>query len=108
MSILNLKLLNNIHQIVCEDGKEDHVQEIANRLNKKLNNLAEQLPKATENKIFLMALLILEDELSELKKKVSELSTAKIVQNNSDHTLSETIAKIADYIEDLANQYEKE
>lgn len=107
MSIVNLKVLNNIHQIICEDGKENHVQEIASRLNTKLTKLAEQLPKATESKVFLMGLLILEDEINELKKKLSESSSARFVQSNSDQALSETIAKIAEYIEDLANQYEK-
>ncbi len=107
MTTVNIKILHSEHQIICEDGKEDRLYDLVNKLNHRMKKLTEQMPKASESKIMLMTSLILEDEISELRKKLSENTTVKQVKSHTDQNLADSFNKIAEYVENLAKKYEK-
>ena len=56
----------------CEDGQEEHLEELAINLNKKFNDLKSSLGNIGENKLLLITSISVMDEYFETKKKVDE------------------------------------
>ena len=56
----------------CEDGQEEHLEELLIQINKKFNNLKNDLGNLGENKLLLITAVKVMDEYYETKKKVEE------------------------------------
>ncbi len=56
----------------CEDGQEEHLEELSLNLNKKFDNLKLDLGNIGENKLLLVSSIKVMDEYFETKKKVDE------------------------------------
>ncbi len=56
----------------CEDGQEEHLEELSQYLNSKFNNLKNSLGNIGENKLLLITSIKVMDEYFETKKKVDE------------------------------------
>ena len=65
----------------CEDGQEEHLQELSMHLNEKFDNLKKSLGNIGENKLLLITSITTMDEYFETKKiiesKKKELETLK-------------------------------
>ena len=59
----------------CEDGQEEHLDELSNILNKKFNTLKTTLGNIGENKLLLITSITVLDEYYETKKKVEQKKT---------------------------------
>ena len=82
MANVNIKFNNKEFLLSCEDGQEEHLEELSLNLNKKFNNLKYELGNIGENKLLLISSIKVMDEYYETKKKVQlqkkELEELKI------------------------------
>tara|TARA_B100001029_G_scaffold140221_1_gene119552 strand:+ start:200 stop:646 length:447 start_codon:yes stop_codon:yes gene_type:complete len=56
----------------CEDGQEEHLQELSNHLNEKFDNLKKSLGNIGESKLLLITSITTMDEYFETKKKIDD------------------------------------
>jgi|TARA_B100000676_G_scaffold103293_1_gene103155 cell division protein ZapA len=72
MANVNIKFNGKEFLLSCEDGQEAHLEELSEQLNKKFENLKNDLGNIGENKLLLITSIKIIDEYFETKKKVEE------------------------------------
>jgi len=70
MANVNIKFNEKEYLLSCEDGQEEHLEELSLYLNKKFNDLKFDLGNICENKLLLISSIKVMDEYFETKKKV--------------------------------------
>ena len=70
MANVNIKFNGKEYLLSCEDGQEDHLEELSLNLNKKFNDLKFDLGNIGENKLLLISSIKVMDEYFETKKQV--------------------------------------
>ena len=72
MANVSIKFNNKEFLLACEDGQEEHLEELLIQINKKFNNLKNDLGNVGENKLLLITAVKIMDEYYETKKKVDQ------------------------------------
>ena len=72
MANVSIKFNNKEFLLSCDDGQEEHLEELLIQINKKFNNLKNDLGNLGENKLLLITAVKVMDEYYETKKKVEE------------------------------------
>jgi len=72
MANVNIRFNGKEFLLSCDDGQEEHLEELAEHLNKKFLNLKSELGNIGENKLLLIASIKVMDEYFETKKKIEE------------------------------------
>ena len=72
MANVSIKFNNKEFLLSCEDGQEDHLEELLIQINQKFNDLKNNLGNLGENKLLLITTVKIMDEYYETKKKVDE------------------------------------
>ena len=72
MANVSIKFNNKEFLLACEDGQEEHLEELLIQINKKFNNLKNYLGNLGENKLLLITAVKIMDEYYETKKKVDQ------------------------------------
>ena len=72
MANVNIKFNGKEFLLSCDDGQEDHLEELSIYLNKKFENLKNDLGNIGENKLLLITSIKIMDEYFETKKKITE------------------------------------
>ena len=72
MANINIKFNNKEFLLSCEDGQEEHLEQLANHLNEKFNKLKSDLGNIGENKLLLITSITTMDEYFETKKKIDK------------------------------------
>jgi len=72
MANVNIKFNGKEFLLSCEDGQEDHLEELSEQLNQKFENLKKDLGNIGENKLLLITSIKIIDEYFETKKKIDE------------------------------------
>ena len=72
MANVNIKFNNKEFLLSCEDGQEEHLEELSYNLNEKFNKLKSSLRNIGENKLLLITSISTMDEYFETKKKVDQ------------------------------------
>ena len=72
MANVSIKFNGKEFLLSCEDGQEEHLEELLIQINKKFNNLKNDLGNLGENKLLLITTVKVMDEYFETKKKVEE------------------------------------
>ena len=70
MANVSIKFNGKEFLLSCEDGQEEHLEELLIQINKKCNNLKNDLGNLGENKLLLITAVKIMDEYFETKKKV--------------------------------------
>ena len=70
MANVNIKFNGKEYLLSCEDGQEEHLEELSSNLNKKFNNLKDELGNIGENKLLLISSIKVMDEYFETKNKI--------------------------------------
>ena len=70
MANVNIKFNGKEFLLSCDDGQEEHLEELALYLNEKFNNLKNSLGNIGESKLLLITSISVLDEYYETKKKV--------------------------------------
>ena len=72
MANVNIKFNGKDFLLSCEDGQEEHLEELLIQINKKFNDLKNNLGNLGENKLLLITAVKVMDEYYETKKKVDQ------------------------------------
>ena len=72
MANVNIKFNGKEFLLSCEDGQEEHLEELSVHLNKKFNDLKSTLGYIGENKLLLITSITVMDEYFETKKKIDK------------------------------------
>ena len=72
MANINIKFNGKEFLLSCEDGQEEHLEELLIQINQKFNNLKNDLGNLGENKLLLITAVKVMDEYYETKKKVDQ------------------------------------
>ena len=72
MANVSIKFNNKEFLLSCEDGQEDHLENLLIQINQKFNNLKNDLGNLGENKLLLITAVKIMDEYYETKKKVNQ------------------------------------
>ncbi len=72
MANINIKFNGKDFLLSCEDGQEEHLEELSQNLTEKFNHLKSKLGNLGESKLLLITSITLMDEYFETKKKIEE------------------------------------
>ena len=75
MANVNIKFNGKEFLLSCDDGQEEHLEELALYLNEKFTNLKNSLGNIGENKLLLITSISVLDEYYETKKKIDAQKT---------------------------------
>ena len=104
MANVSIKFNNKEFLLACEDGQEEHLEELLIQINKKFNNLKNDLGNLGENKLLLITAVKIMDEYYETKKKVDQ---KKEELNDLSNKFKELKSLIYDYRDTKEFEIEK-
>ena len=97
MANVNIKFNGKEFLLSCDDGQEEHLEELSVYLNEKFNNLKNSLGNIGENKLLLITSIKVMDEYFETKNKIEK---QKIELNNITERFKELKSLVYDYKDD--------
>ena len=101
MANVNIKFNGKEFLLSCDDGQEEHLEELLTHINEKFSNLKNDLGNIGENKLLLITSVQIMDEYFETKKKVEQ-------KKNELKDLSSKFIELKSLIYDYRDQKEKE
>jgi len=104
MANVNIKFNNKEFLLSCEDGQEEHLEELLIQINQKFNNLKNDLGNLGENKLLLITAVKIMDEYYETKKKVDQKKDELKILSNKFKELKNLIYDYRDKKETEINQ----
>jgi len=72
MANVNIKFNGKDFLLSCDDGQEEHLEELLTHINQKFSNLMKDLGNIGENKLLLITSVQIMDEYFETKKKIDQ------------------------------------
>ena len=104
MANVSIKFNNKEFLLACEDGQEEHLEELLIQINKKFNNLKNDLGNLGENKLLLITAVKIMEEYYETRKKVDQ---KKDELNDLSNKFKELKSLIYDYRDTKESEIEK-
>ena len=101
MANVSIKFNNKEFLLSCEDGQEEHLEELLIHINQKFNDLKNNLGNLGENKLLLITAVKIMDEYYETKKKVD-------LKRNELKDLSNKFKELKSLIYDYRDKKEEE
>jgi cell division protein ZapA len=101
MANVSIKFNNKEFLLSCEDGQEEHLEELLININQKFNDLKNNLGNLGENKLLLITAVKIMDEYFETKKKVDQ-------KKNELKDLSNKFRELKSLIYDYRDKKEEE
>jgi cell division protein ZapA (FtsZ GTPase activity inhibitor) len=105
MSIVTITLNNKNFQLLCNDGSENQLIELAEQLDKKIAEIKTANPSSSFELLLVMSALSLQDQVQNLNNKLTKINGLK--NNEEDEKFAETLSTIALYLENLAQKIGK-
>ena len=94
MANVNIKFNGKDFLLSCDDGQEEHLEELLTHINQKFSDLKNDLGNIGENKLLLITSVQIMDEYFETKKKVEQ---KKIELKNLSEKFRELRSLVYDY-----------
>ena len=107
MANVSIKFNGKEFLLSCEDGQEDHLEELLIQINQKFNNLKNDLGNLGENKLLLITAVKVMDEYYETKKKVEQKKNELKDLSNKFKELKSLIYEYRDKKEQEINELNK-
>ena len=104
MANVSIKFNGKEFLLSCDDGQEEHLEELLIELNRKFNDLKNDLGNLGENKLLLITAVKVMDEYHETKKKIEQ---KKIELKNLSDKFKELKNLVYDYKDKKENEIEK-
>ena len=101
MANVNIKFNGKDFLLSCDDGQEEHLEELLTHINEKFNNLKNDLGNRGENKLLLITSVQIMDEYFETKKKVEQ-------KKNELQNLSNKFRELKSLVYDFRDKKEEE
>ena len=110
MSEVIININDRTYQIRCDDGQEDHVKTLAAMLDERVRQLVSAMGQIGDQRLLVMAGLLLADDLSDAKRSLVGAASAPGnggVAEPEDDTMAFGIEELADRIETVARRLEQ-
>jgi cell division protein ZapA len=104
MANVSIKFNGKQFLLACDDGQEEHLEELLIQLNKKFNELKNDLGNLGENKLLLITSVKVMDEYHETKKKVEQKKNELKELSNKFRELKSLVYDYRDKKEEEINQ----
>ena len=104
MANVSIKFNGKEFLLSCDDGQEEHLEELLIQLNKKFNELKNHLGNLGENKLLLITAVKVMDEYHETKKKVEQKKNELKELSNKFRELKSLVYDYRDKKEEEINQ----
>ena len=104
MANVSIKFNNKEFLLSCEDGQEEHLEELLIHINQKFNDLKNNLGNLGENKLLLITAVKIMDEYYETKKKVDQKKNELKNLSNKFRELKSLIYDYRDKKDDEINE----
>ncbi|WJH40740.1 cell division protein ZapA [Aliirhizobium terrae] len=113
MAQISVTIDGKAYRMACEEGQEDHLTELAARLDRYVGHLKSQFGEIGDLRITVMAGIMIMDELSEMTRKVTALEKdiealksnrdgSLETQSRNEEMLAATIGELTERIAGLA------
>ena len=117
MANVNIKFNGKEFLLSCDDGQEEHLEELALYLNEKFTDLKNSLGNIGESKLLLITSISVLDEYYETKKKIDDqkneikkitekFKELKSLVYNYKETKEKEISSLSEYQANLKNEIE--
>ncbi len=104
MANVSIKFNGKEFLLSCEDGQEEHLEELLIQINQKFNNLKNDLGNLGENKLLLITAVKVMDEYYETKKRVDQKKDELKELSNKFKELKSLIYEYRDRKEEEINE----
>lgn len=74
MAQVNVSISGKLYRMACDDGQEDHLGALADRLNATIDRLRGEFGEIGDQRLTVMAAITMADESSEADNRVRELT----------------------------------
>jgi len=108
MANVNIKFNGKEFLLSCDDGQEEHLEELITNINEKFNSLKNDLGNIGENKLLLITSVQIMDEYFETKKKVEQKKTELQNLSNKFRELKSLVYDYRDKKEDEMQQLQQD
>ncbi|MDA9861806.1 cell division protein ZapA [Candidatus Pelagibacter sp.] len=108
MANVNIKFNGKEFLLSCDDGQEEHLEELLTHINEKFSNLKNDLGNIGENKLLLITSIQIMDEYFETKKKVEQKKTELQNLSNKFRELKSLIYDYRDKKEDEMKELQQD
>ena len=108
MANVNIKFNGKEFLLSCDDGQEEHLEELLTHINEKFNNLKNDLGNIGENKLLLITSVQIMDEYFETKKKVEQKKTELQNLSNKFRELKSLVYDYRDKKEDEMKELQRD
>jgi len=102
---------NRAYRIACDDGQEQHLSRLAEYVDQRLQELVDSVGQVGDDRLLVMASLLVADELSETLSALQRcqdaaVSAAQAGEEAGEVEIAETFDSLADRIERIAAKLE--
>ena len=101
MANVSIKFNGKEFLLSCDDGQEEHLEQLSLHLNDKFDNLKKSLGNIGENKLLLITSISVMDEYFETRKKIEE-------QKNQIKKITEKFKELKSLVYEYKDEKEKE
>jgi cell division protein ZapA len=71
MAQVNLNVNGRIYRMACEDGEEDHVEQLGERFDAAINELRNALGEIGDQRLMVMAGILMTDRLNDAERRLA-------------------------------------
>jgi cell division protein ZapA len=115
MAQVTVTIDGKAYRMACDEGQEEHLIDLGQRFDRYVSHLKASFGEIGDQRITVMAGIMVMDELSELQKRIkgmeSEISTLRKTRDDAlnkadknDAALTGALSVLADRMESLANR----
>jgi cell division protein ZapA len=115
MAQVNVTISGKTYRMACDDGQEDHLTDLANRLNRSIEQLRARFGDIGDQRLTVMAAITLADQQEETERRLEEREAeiagdanvrrdGRARREAADAELAAALAAIAERVEGLAGR----
>ena len=107
MAHVELKINERKYQIACDNGEEEHLKELGDYIENRVQELVTSIGQAGDSRLLVMVSLLIADELSESHSELSTLrgeegaAACRENEENLSHTIEGLAGRIERVVESL-------
>ncbi|MDE1937426.1 MAG: cell division protein ZapA [Alphaproteobacteria bacterium] len=110
MPLVNIMVNGRAYTVACDEGEEDHLKELGERVDSKVRELLESVGQVGDQRLLLMAALLLADEHHAIETQLAALKhdniAAAAARDELDRRLHKSEGFAADTLEAAAQRIE--
>lgn len=103
MPVVDITIGKRTFQLVCGEGQEAHLQNLAAEVSERVHMLSQSMGNTNDTLLLVMSSLMLQDEINELKANSSGKNN---IEQEIDDSVADAIKTIAEYVEGVAERLE--